>query len=351
MKNLKTKILSIAKVTVLLMMVSLVTGQTLAQWAPPTSTPPPEDPLSSVPRITLPLHTGTSPQLKKGPLLINASNAAQYFGLTIPYWGILISPALPPIGTITAPQGLLHINNDGRKAIRIEGSGPAFVTDSSTARIGIGTLDPQYTIDIHEDNQSLESPIVRLGGDEVPDEVSLQVNGRVKIMGGNPFPGAYLATDQTGVTVWQVPPSLRISPNNSNSQLLQYVSWPETFSESGIASTASLSPDPLNFLKPGQWHVTVSGTIGNTPCDNCSYTVTTSIRFGANGSLGTVDTPILIRDHPDGNAGFSITRIVNIPPNTNSAYGRMTVSVADDISGAGTTEPLINGVSAYWIGF
>ena len=70
------------------------------------------------------------------------------------------------------------------------------------------------------------------------------------------------------------------------------------------------------------------------------------MRLGANGSLGTVDTPFFIRDHPDGNAEFSITRIVYVPQNTNLNYGKITVSVTDNISG--TAEPLINGVSAYW---
>ncbi len=357
-------------------MISIFAGQTSAQWVPPTSTPPPEDPFVAVERIDLPLNTGSSPQLKDGALLINANNVAQYFGLTIPYWGMLISTVLAQIDTVTAPQGLLHIfhNTYRRIFIRIEGSGPALVTDSADAKIGIGTLNPNYTVDIPWGNitpNNISIPIVRLGGDEPngslqDDEVSLQVNGRVKIMGGGPsldsgnqydgngpstdfagpFPGAYLATlNGTGETLWKVPYHARRSLYNHNPSLLQYVSWPEAFSESGVASTASISPDPLNFLQPGFWHVTAFGTIGNA-CDTCSYTVTVSMRLGANGSLGTVDTPFFIRDHPDGNAEFSITRIVYVPQNTNLNYGKITVSVTDNISG--TAEPLINGVSAYW---
>ncbi|MEK7552044.1 MAG: hypothetical protein AAB534_01375 [Patescibacteria group bacterium] len=376
MKNLKQKILSVTKIIVLSLMISIFAGQTSAQWVPPTSTPPPEDPFVAVERIDLPLNTGSSPQLKDGALLINANNVAQYFGLTIPYWGMLISTVLAQIDTVTAPQGLLHIfhNTYRRIFIRIEGSGPALVTDSADAKIGIGTLNPNYTVDIPWGNitpNNISIPIVRLGGDEPngslqDDEVSLQVNGRVKIMGGGPsldsgnqydgngpstdfagpFPGAYLATlNGTGETLWKVPYHARRSLYNHNPSLLQYVSWPEAFSESGVASTASISPDPLNFLQPGFWHVTAFGTIGNA-CDTCSYTVTVSMRLGANGSLGTVDTPFFIRDHPDGNAEFSITRIVYVPQNTNLNYGKITVSVTDNISG--TAEPLINGVSAYW---
>ena len=273
-------------------MISIFAGQTSAQWVPPTSTPPPEDPFVAVERIDLPLNTGSSPQLKDGALLINANNVAQYFGLTIPYWGMLISTVLAQIDTVTAPQGLLHIfhNTYRRIFIRIEGSGPALVTDSADAKIGIGTLNPNYTVDIPWGNitpNNISIPIVRLGGDEPngslqDDEVSLQVNGRVKIMGGGPsldsgnqydgngpstdfagpFPGAYLATlNGTGETLWKVPYHARRSLYNHNPSLLQYVSWPEAFSESGVASTASISPDPLNFLQPGFWHVTAFGTI------------------------------------------------------------------------------------------
>src|SRR3989344_1131689 len=98
-KNLKQKILSVAKITILSLMVGISGGDLLAtHWNNPWTSPPPPSfppPHPQAENIDLPLNVSNSPQIKDGPLLLNSSASNQGFMLTIPYKGILIGNINP----------------------------------------------------------------------------------------------------------------------------------------------------------------------------------------------------------------------------------------------------------------
>ena len=355
MKNLNQKILSLAKIIILLVMISFSAPDLLAtHWNdPPWSSNnvwytspypwtksyhqfPPPDPAAK--NVSLPLNVSDSPQIKNGPLSINidALNIVgpnQNFALSVPYKGILIGNTNPL--NIQSVRGLLHIfknaANPLQSAVRIDERGVALVTDSPDARIGIGTLNPEYTIDIPQNNA-----VVRIGGNNfpVPAGVSLQTLGRIRIMGGNPYPGAWLSSfNYEGEAVWveAIPSSIFPKP---------YVDFNST---AGITTTAG-SLNPLTALPRGLWQVTVWGTTG-TACVNCSQTTVIRMYWdGVRENPFSEDILFDTRDNPDGTDPFSVTRIIRI---WNTQFN---ISVSDPGNPSPITGPLINGITAIWLG-
>jgi len=322
--KLKQNLLSTTKILILFLLIIVTASFAEAQWTSPSSLPPGG-------LAELPLNRSTAPQIKKGPLILNSANAAEYFGLSVPFKGVSLG-TYANINTSYVQPGQFHIYTENatiRPAIRVDGAGPAFVTHSPAARIGIGTLIPVNSIHV-------PSGAIRIGGSPLPSAgtVGLQVNGRVKFIQGasSASIGARLtAISSLGGAMWGSTPTERRGPSGN-----QVISGPTATWPNGVVSTPS-----FNNLRPGLWQVTVWGVLGDA-LEGASYDVTVSM--GSNVNWNTI---FRIRDHPDGSAPFSITRIISVPASNSS----MIFSVSDNATGGGTyPDPLINGVTGYWLG-
>ena len=129
--------------------------------------------------------------------------------------------------------------------------------------------------------------------------------------------------DNQGEAEWRSPVMApQQAPNNSNPLAREYI---DARDADGIAN--------LSFpnLRNGLWRVTVYGTTGFGNL-NGSQVVTVSIN-NENKSFRLIN-------NPDGNAPFSVSKVIYI------SGSQLNVNVSDSISGA----PLINGVAAYLLG-
>ena len=346
-KDLKQKIILVAKVSILLLIVGVFAGETSAQFS------------SSAPVNTffvnmfLPLNTGNSPQIKEGPLLINADNIRTEFpfiqtsfglnivhgsGSSVNNGGILIGDRAS--STIPASdRSQLHIyknpTNLQQPAIRVEGRGPAFVTKYFETEIGIGTLNPEYHIDIPNGN-----PIMRIGGGPVPSEVSLQTVGTIQILGGNPHfspNGVYLQSQNIdGKGIWTEGLNTQIGTNPNITPPSSFYSIDQSF-VNGITSHS------IAISERGYWYITVFGTTGEGNSVHAANTVNVSIT----GSPGTLALPVgksfLLRNPPHGTAPYSVTFVVHlINP------GVLNFAVGDN--NGGVYGPNMNGISGYLLG-
>ncbi len=336
-------------------MISFVTAHTLAQ---PTSSAPVTVAFPGG-NIALPLNTGSTPQIKDGPLLINANNVrtefpyvSSSFGFSIIHGnamgvnngGVLLGNRDPEtISTSSRPQ--FHIYKDPanlqRPAIRVEGAGPALVTPTQWTMIGIGTdpaLNPEYTIDIPQGN-----PVMRIGGGTVPSGVSLQTSGTLQIMDtGNPFPiplvDAYLqSVDADGTGSWTATGRPRIipDPNMIPSSALHTIdeSWGQGVNNNNYSTSN---------LEPGYWYITVFGTTGAAYSPNTTVTIEVS-----NNQMPTPDgRSFRIETPTHGTAPYSISLVVRVLPGNPG----LNFSVNDNGGGGGINAPTINGISGYLIG-
>ena len=160
-------------------------------------------------------------------------------------------------------------------------------------------------------------------------------------MGGKPYPDTYLSSlDYEGEAVWVNTPTQQASYTFHKS-LVNFSS------PLGITTTVTGQTNPLNFLQPGLWQVTVWGTTGNT-CDSCSKA--TRIRMfwdgGAGGNFGnpfSEDILFETKDNPDGTDPFSVTRIIRI------WHNQFNISV-ENTDNTSITPPYIKGITAVWLG-
>jgi len=322
------------KTVVLSILLSASAGQVMvqAQWTQPSGAPPPS---GNVP-IPLNLNDGMFPQIKDGPLMINASNVVSgNFGFRVFFGGIGIGSIIFPTGGGSAGDyaGKLHINNGlpnnsypnplPRPAIRIDGNGPVLVASSTVpARIGMGTLNPAYNLDIPNGTARIDT---------------LKV-GRLRIWNDSPQVGYVLTSlDNQGNASWR--PTFNIPGSVANITPRVGVNPVEVIDQNwpgGITST----PTYTN-LRPGVWQVIVNGVIGNAGNGGSTYAVTISIDGSTPSATG--DKTFNIRNHPDGTAPFSVTSIIRNP-----APANLNIRASDN--SLAISDPVITGVSAYWMG-
>ena len=246
-------------------------------------------------------------------------------------------------------MGFLNIYNSGsRPAIRVDGPSWTLVTESAQAKIGIGTLNPEYSIDITGTGVGQDTGII-IGTSpySAAERNSLYIFGkRIKIMGGNPTPGAVLTLiNYEGEAAWSAAPIGGYQPYN----LFQYVdrNW-----EDGITSTAGAygsnpQNNPFRNLQPGIWEITIYGTTGVIGTNN-PHTVRVFLNCPITSSL-VEQIDFDITNNPDGNTEFSVTRIISLPLGGGSCQGFEAGAL--ELGNTTTpTPPLINGITALRLG-
>jgi len=336
--KLKQNILSSLKIITLSLMLSVGLGYALAQsiqpqWTQPTGSPPAGN-------MPLPISTHVAPQVKDGPLTINLLNTGGDFGFRVPYSGIGIGSITFPTGALGAGDlpGLLHISNDQQPgsegsfpAIRIDGPGPALVAPSTDAKIGLGTLNPAYNLDIPTGTARIYN--LRIG--------HLQMIGLNCVPAAGKIFTAYTGTLNGGWGCWADPtvpspifnnaPRLNVLPVEVIDQ-----NWPTGNNVIGFAN-----------LRPGVWYVRVFGVIGQTSSSN-PYRVTVTINGGITSSGASADKSFDITNHPDGTAPFSVAGIFDNRAAGSVPTTGLFVNVDDDLA-QNHVRPKIMGVTAYWM--
>jgi len=346
LKNLKQNLFLSVKILIIFFIVGVFTVDVSAQqWG--TSVPGNNPPYPPAENVKLPLTVGISPETKDGPLFINNLDIAVHFGLRIPYKGILLGAIDPAL--LQGALGLLHIHNVGTgPAIRVDGPSWTLVAESDQAKIGIGTLSPEYSIDITGTGMTQDTGIIiGTSPHTAAERNSLYIfNKRIKIMGGNPSPGAVLTLiNNEGEAVWSAAPIGGYQPYN----LFQYVeeSWEDGVTSTGAAYGNNPQNNPFRNLRPGIWEITIYGTTGIIGTNN-PHTVRVIINCPLSSTLGPrIDFDI--NNNPDGNAPFSVTQIVRLPLTGGSCVGfeAGVVEVGNDTT---ITPPRINGITALRLG-
>ncbi len=279
-------------------------------WSPPSMTPP-------LGNTASPLNVTLTGQIKEGGLTLNNSGSANY--------GLIVNGStngntilgkvgigMDGVGPGDQPTRALDVRGDVRLRGHIYDSSVPSGSSGSVGQVltrgqggviwgdaptggggsgitGSGTVNfiPKFLTATSVGNSpivvdSITGTRVGVGTAATPITAALDVNGSIRVRGGQPGLGKVLTSDATGVGTWQ-------TPAGGGSTSLVTI---ETVGSdaAGQAALCNLVPNK-NYL------VIIYGTV-KTASNNPDYPV----RAIVNGSVATT----YIHNHPDGNAPVSL---------------------------------------------